>query len=340
MQSKLGTTVTRLIMDEQRKHHPEARGEFSLLMVELIVAIQQIASNVNKAGLLNILGAAGTSNIQDEEQQKLDVFADEAIIKAMEHTGRLCGMASEEQEEMIQIPVEFPKGKYILVFDPLDGSSNIDVNVSIGTIFGIYRRTSESGEDATAEDFRQPGSEQVAAGYAIYGSSTMLVLATKNGVNGFTLDPAVGEFILSHPHMTMPEQGRVYSINEGNSCWWDENTEKMVEYFKTEDKATKRPYSGRYIGSLVADFHRNLLYGGVFMYPADGKDKNKTGGKLRLLYEAAPLAFVAEIAGGAATDGKQRILDIVSEGLHDRLPLIIGNKSDVEMATNILQGKI
>jgi fructose-1,6-bisphosphatase I len=323
-------------MDEQ-KLHPKASGGFTGLLMELAVALKVISYEVNKAGLLNILGAAGSSNIQDEEQQKLDVFANNTIIRKMDHTGFLGGMASEENEKIIRIPEQYKKGHYLLVFDPLDGSSNIDANVSVGTIFGIYRKES-NGEDAVEEDFLQPGEKLVAAGYTIYGSSTMLVFSTGVGVNGFTLDPNVGEFILSHPNIVTPDKGRIYSVNEGNVPYWDEKTRKMVDHFKTVDKADKRPYTGRYIGSLVSDFHRNLLYGGVFMYPVDNKDpKNKTG-KLRLLYEANPLAFIAENAGGAATNGKDRILGLQPTGLHQRVPLIIGSSDDVAIATSILNG--
>lgn len=336
MPQKLGTTVTKLIMDEQHGY-PQATGEFSSMFMELTVALKLISYEVNKAGLLNILGCAESINIHEEDQQKLDVYANDMIVNAMEYTGHLCGMASEEIEEIIEIPDEYQLGRYVLVFDPLDGSSNIDANVSIGSIFGIYKKISNSSK-AELKDFLQPGNRLVAAGYAIYGSSTMLVITTGHSVNGFTLDPNVGEFILSHPDITTPSKGKIYSVNEGNYPYWDEKTRNMVEYFKEKDKETGRPYSGRYIGSLVADFHRNLLYGGIFMYPADLKNPKKPEGKLRLLYEANPLAYVAEKAGGAATDGKNRILDIQPEKLHQRVPLIIGSKVDVELATSMLSG--
>jgi len=333
---RLGTTVTKQIADEQRRH-PSASGDFSQMLSELTVAIKVISSEVNKAGLMDILGKAGNKNVQDEEQEKLDVFANTTIVHKMDHTGFLCGMASEEEEGYIKIPDKHPQGgKYVLVFDPLDGSSNIDANVSIGTIFGIYKKVSNGGKCAR-EDFLQPGKNLVAAGYTIYGSSTMFVYSTGHGVHGFTLDPSVGEFILSNPDIKTPAKGKIYSVNEGNYHYWDDKTKEMVNWFKEKDKPTGRPYTSRYIGSLVADFHRNLLYGGVFMYPIDYKDPDRPEGKLRLLYEAAPLAFIAENAGGAATDGKRNITDIVPEELHQRVPLIIGSKEDVETATSILQ---
>ncbi|GMT42680.1 MAG: fructose-1,6-bisphosphatase class 1 [bacterium] len=337
MPSKLGTTVTKQIMEEQRRH-PYATGDFSSMLYELVVALKVISSEVNKAGLMGVLGRAGARNIQDEEQMKLDIFSNIVIVQKMDHTGYLCGMASEEMEDILEIPDKHPQGgKYVLIFDPLDGSSNIDANVSIGTIFGIYRKVSNAPKCAI-EDFLQPGHKLVAAGYAIYGSSTMLVYSTGRLVCGFTLDPSVGEFILSHPEIVTPKQGKIYSVNEGNMSYWDKKTTAMVNYFKENDKSTGRPYSSRYIGSLVADFHRNLLYGGLFMYPAYSKDPSKPAeGKLRLLYEAAPLAFIAEAAGGAATDGRQRILDIVPDKLHQRVPLYLGSKDDVETATRLLQ---
>jgi len=335
---RLGTTVTKQIMTEQSLH-PGATGDFSQLLSELTVAMKVISAEVNKAGLMDILGKAGSVNIQDEEQQKLDVFANITIIHKMDHTGFLCGMASEEDEEIIEIPDKHPQGgKYVLLFDPLDGSSNIDANVSIGTIFAIYKKISDAKKCA-AEDFLQPGTEIIAAGYTIYGSSTMMVYSTGHGVHGFTLDPSVGEFILSHPDIKTPPKGKIYSVNEGNSPYWDDRTRDMVNWFKEKDKATGRPYSGRYIGSLVSDFHRNLLYGGIYMYPIDYKKPDNPQGKLRLLYEANPLAFIAENAGGAATDGKTRILDLKPESLHQRVPLIIGSKREVDLVEDFLMGR-
>ncbi len=333
MGTRLGTTITKKLMEEQRQF-PKSTGDFSGMLYELVIGLKVIAYEVNKAGLMNILGHAGSTNVQGEVQQKLDIFANTTLIHKMDHTGYLCGMASEEEEDIIQIADKHPQGgKYVLLFDPLDGSSNIDVNVSIGTIFAIYRKTSNHPK-CTLEDFLQPGKNLLAAGYAVYGSSTMFVYSTGLGIHGFTLDPGVGEFILSHPDMRTPEKGKIYSINEGNSINWDERTKKMVDHFKANDESTGRPYSSRYIGSLVADFHRNLLNGGIFMYPPD---KRSPKGKLRLMYEAIPLAFLAEQAGGAAIDDKgRRILDIVPDELHQRTPLYIGSKQDVETVKEFL----
>ena len=253
----------------------------------------------------------------------------------MDHCGHLCVMASEESDGLMHIPDKYPAGKYVLVYDPLDGSSNIDANVSIGSIFGIYRRVSPSGH-GTMEDCLQPGFKQVAAAYVIYGSSTIFVYCTGEGVHGFTLDPSVGEFLLSHEDMRIPRRGKTYSVNEGNSSKWDEGMKGYLSYLKMDDKPTARPYSLRYVGSLVADFHRNLLHGGIFMYP---RDRSHPEGKLRLLYESSPLAFIMEHAGGKASDGQRRILDIVPSSLHQKTPLFIGSEEDVKEAEDFLQGK-
>lgn len=318
-----GTTLTRFIVEEERRH-PEATGEFTGLLGELTVAGKIIARDVNKAGLAEIMGITGRRNIHGEEVQKLDEFANETIIRGTDHTGHLAGMASEEMEDYFPIPDKHVQGNYILVFDPVDGSSNIDVNVSIGTIFSIFRKKSTSG--VNLDDFLRPGSEQLCAGYILYGSSTVLVYTTGNGVHGFTLDPTLGEFLLSHENITFPPKSSYYSVNEGNTQRWDGKVQRFVEELRTP---TGLGYSGRYIGSLVADFHRNLLKGGIYLYPADSREKN---GKLRLLYEAAPLAFIAEQAGGKASDGARRIMDIKPEDLHQRTPLYIGNAADVDRA--------
>jgi fructose-1,6-bisphosphatase I len=308
-----------------------ASGRFTRLLTELILSAKIIDREVSKAGLLDVLGVTGEVNIQGEIVQKLDDFANRVIIRRMERAGVLCAMVSEENADFIEIPRQYPVGDYILIFDPLDGSANIDANVSIGTIFSIYRRSSDQ-QTVSVGDLLQKGSMQVAAGYIIYGSSTMMVYTAGSGVHGFTLDPSVGEFLLSHPDIKIPERGRIYSVNEGYSSYWDEPTRNIVNYFKASDSATGRPYSTRYIGSLVSDFHRNLIYGGIFMYPADSRDPRKPSGKLRLMCEAAPMAMIAEQAGGLATDGKQRILDIEPQELHQRVPLFIGSKNDVEVA--------
>lgn len=327
-------TIERHITDTQRKF-PHATGEFSALLNDLAFAAKIIGREVNKAGLVDVLGFTGATNVHGEEVRKLDEYADEVMFRALDHTGRLCVMASEEREDIIPIPKKFKCGNYVLLYDPLDGSSNIDANVSIGTIFSIYRKISD-GEYGTLEDCLQPGSDQIAAGYIIYGSSTMLVFTTGNGVCGFTYDPSVGEFLLSHENIQIPKRGKIYSVNEGNSARWNEGIKKYVEHLKQVDEETNRPYSSRYIGSLVADFHRNLLYGGIFLYPADKKSPH---GKLRLVYEANPLAFIVHRAGGYASNGGQRILDIKPESIHQRTPLIIGSLEDVKDAEAFIQGK-
>ncbi|UTF51736.1 class 1 fructose-bisphosphatase [Desulfomicrobium sp. ZS1] len=323
------TVVEHLLL--RQKERPMASGRFTRLLTELILSAKIIDREVSKAGLLDVLGATGEVNVQGEVVQKLDDFANQVIIRRMERAGVLCAMVSEENADFIGIPRQYPVGDYILIFDPLDGSANIDANVSIGTIFSIYRRTTFDQQAVSVGDLLQKGSMQVAAGYIIYGSSTMMVYTAGNGVHGFTLDPSVGEFLLSHPDIKIPERGRIYSVNEGYFSYWDEPTRNIVNYFKSNDSATGRPYSSRYIGSLVSDFHRNLIYGGIFMYPADSRDLRKPSGKLRLMCEAAPMAMIAEQAGGLATDGKQRILDIEPQELHQRVPLFIGSKSDVEV---------
>jgi fructose-1,6-bisphosphatase I len=315
------TTLQRHLT-EQQQLHPAASGQFSSLLWEFVLAVKMIAREVRRAGLIDILGAAGTENVHGEKVQKLDTYAQERLEIGMARTGQLCCMGSEERPEIIPIPREYPRGKYVFLFDPLDGSSNIDVNISIGTIFSIHRRVTP-GEDGTLEDCLQPGFKQISAGYVLYGSSVMLVYTTGKGVHGFTLDPTVGEFLLSHPNIRMPQKGKSYSINEGNTASWDAGTTKFVSWCKDRDPETSRPYSLRYVGTLVADFHRTLLNGGIFMYPASPRPK------LRMLYEAAPLAMVAEQAGGRATTGTQRILDIVPTELHQKVPFVVGSVDDV-----------
>lgn len=326
------TNLSKFLMEEQRKF-PGASGDFTSIIQQIAFASKIISRAVNKAGITNIIGRADSQNVHGEDQQKLDVFSNEKMISALDHIGKVCAMGSEEVDEIIRIPEKYPKGKYLVVFDPLDGSSNIDVNISIGTIFGIYKKQIEC-TDACEKDFMQPGRNLVAGGYIIYGSSTMLVYSTGNGVNGFTLDPSIGEYVLSHPNIKIPNEGKILSINEINYFNWDERIRKYVDYIK---KYEERVYTGRYIGSLVADFHRNLLKGGVFLYTGDTKNPK---GKLRLLYEAAPMAYIVEQAGGLATDGEQDILDIVPEKLHQKTPLIIGSKWDVETYLKFMRGEM
>lgn len=323
------TVVEHLLLSQ--KERPMASGRFTRLLTELILSAKIIDREVSKAGLLDVLGATGEVNVQGEIVQKLDDFANQVIIRRMERAGVLCAMVSEENADFIEIPRQFPVGDYILIFDPLDGSANIDANVSIGTIFSIYRRTSYTQQAVTLDEILQKGAMQVAAGYMIYGSSTMMVYTAGNGVHGFTLDPSVGEFLLSHPNIQIPEQGRIYSVNEGYWSYWDEPTRRIVNHFKSDENALGRPYSLRYIGSLVSDFHRNLIYGGIFMYPADHRDPRKPKGKLRLMCEANPMAMIIEQAGGMAVDGTRRILDLEPEELHQRVPLFVGSKKDVEV---------
>lgn len=322
------TTLGQFIIERQADF-PYAKGELSRLLRDIGIASKIVNREVNKAGLVDILGEIGTANVQGEAQKKLDVFANEQFISALSSGGECCAVASEENEELIPISSDVSKNaKYVVCIDPLDGSSNIDVNVSIGTIFSIYRRTSLTG-NITEEDFMQKGTEQVAAGYVIFGSSTMLVYTTGRGVNGFTLDPSIGEFCLSHPDMKIPQGGTIYSINEGNYVHFPEGVKQYIKYCQTEDASTKRPFSSRYIGSLVADFHRNLLKGGIYIYPATAKSPK---GKLRLLYECNPLAWIVEQAGGKASDGYNRILELQPTSLHQRTPFFIGSKEMVSMA--------
>ncbi|MFC1867232.1 class 1 fructose-bisphosphatase [Thermodesulfobacteriota bacterium] len=338
MTGRAGITITQHLLKEQREN-PEATGSFTHLLYELIVAAKVISREVNKAGLVDILGTTGEINVQEEQVQKLDVFANRIIVERMQHIGQLCCMGSEEIADLIDIPSRFPKGNYILLFDPLDGSSNIDVNVSIGTIFGIYRKEGDETDiNFLLNEVLQPGKNQVAAGYFIYGSSTIMVYTTGNGVHGFTLYPSIGEFLLSHENIRTPEQGKIYSVNESNCQYWDDKTKALIDYFKAKDKETGRPYTARYVGSLVADFHRNLLKGGVFMYPADLKDPKKPTGKLRLMVEANPLAMVVQQAGGYASNGHGPILEMLPNELHQRVPLYIGSKKDVELAEEFISG--
>jgi fructose-1,6-bisphosphatase I len=322
-------------IEEGERHHPGATGAFSRLLHGLSLAAKLVWREVTKAGLVNILGATDRTNISGDVVKKLDEFADRTIYKAMDHVGHLCVMASEENEDLLHIPEQYPHGKYVLVYDPLDGSGNIDANVTIGSIFSIHKRITASG-NGTLQDVLQPGCKQAAAGYVLYGSSMMFVYSTGQGVHGFTLDPTVGEFLCSHENIRIPQRGHIYSVNEGNFDRWEPGMQRYLQYLKQEDESTGRPYSARYIGSLVADVHRTLLYGGIYCYPGDRKNPN---GKLRLMYENNPLAYIVEQAGGAASDGKQRILDIKPESLHQRMPFFVGSVEDVKLAGEFLSGK-
>ena len=324
-------TIERFIIEQERLH-PEATGELSGILYDLALAAKMIANKVRRAGLADIIGATNDANIQGEIQQKLDVFANETIIKAVDHGGRLCAMASEEVEGIIPIPENFKCGKYCLLFDPLDGSSNIDVNVPVGTVFSIVQKITR-GRHGELEDLLQPGRRQVAAGYVIYGSSTMLVYTTGQGVHGFTLDPSIGEFLLSHRDIRIPESGRYLSVNDSYEQLWDDQVKTLMRCYRGLE-GDHPALSVRYVGSLVADFHRNLLGGGVFAYPASSRSPR---GKLRLLYEANPLSFVVEQAGGAASDGSRRVMDIDPSDLHQRTPLYIGSRNEVELANEVLR---
>ncbi len=323
-------TIERFII-EQERNFPEATGELSGILYDMALAGKMIANKVRSAGLADILGATTDTNVQGEVQQKLDIIANEIVVKAFDHGGRLCAMASEEEPDIIQIPEGFRTGKYVLLFDPLDGSSNIDVNVPVGTIFSVFRKVTR-GSRGEMEDMLQPGRRQVAAGYVIYGSSTMLVYTTGQGAHGFTLDPSIGEFLLSHPNIRIPDKARYLSVNDAYEQAWPEATRALMRRYRGLD-GERDALNVRYVGSLVADFHRNLLGGGVFCYPSNVKSPR---GKLRLLYEANPLAFIAEQAGGLASDGSRRILDVEPYELHQRTPLYIGSKAEVETVAEFL----
>lgn len=320
---------------EGEKEHPEATGELSTILLQLGLAAKLISLEVNKAGLAEILGFTGDENVHGEKVKKLDIYAHEMLIKAMDHGGHFCVMASEEEEDIIHLPPHQKIGKYVLLFDPLDGSSNIDANISIGTIFSIYKRISPGNGPGTIEDCLQPGYKQIVAGYIVYGSSTMLVYTAGHGhgVHGFTLDPAFGEFLLSHDNIKIPKHGRIYSLNEGNYFSWPKGLKNYIKYLQA-NLFEGKPYQARYVGSMVADVHRTLLYGGIFIYPGD---KRNLKGKLRLMYECNPMAFIMEEAGGRATDGKIRILELEPEALHERTPIFIGSEEDVLLVEKYLR---
>lgn len=326
-----GTTLDRFIF-ETTNAMPQATGQFATLLRQISLASRLVSARVNRAGLSGIIGETGETNIQGEFVQKLDIYANETFKRALEHPGVCCAIVSEEDDEPFLIPERFRSGRYVVCIDPLDGSSNIDVNATIGTIFGVFRRKSPEETPATIKDILQSGREMIAAGYVIYGSGTVLVLSTGEGVHGFTLDPVVGEFFLSHPNIRLKPSAKLYSLNESYAASWDPRLREYIENLKNN----KTGWNSRYIGSLVADFHRNLLKGGIFMYPGT---KSKPKGKLRLLYEGFPMAFLAESAGGAATDGTAPILDRMPNDFHERTPLFVGNAENVEEVTTVLLGK-
>lgn len=330
---QLVTTLGQFIIEKQNDF-PYAKGELSRLLRDIGIAAKIVNREVNKAGLVNILGDAGSTNIQGENQKKLDVYANEQFIAALSSGGECCIVASEENDELVRIDSAVSKNaKYIVAIDPLDGSSNIDVNVAVGTIFSIYRRVTKEGP-AQLSDVLQAGTEQVAAGYIVYGSSTMLVYTTGKGVNGFTLDPSIGEFCLSHPNLKIPSSGTIYSINEGNYVHFPDGVKKYIKYCQVEDLATKRPYTSRYIGSMVADVHRSIIKGGIFIYPTTSSAPT---GKLRLVYECNPMAFIIEQAGGKATNGFQRILELPVKDLHQRSAIFIGSADMVSQAESFMK---
>jgi fructose-1,6-bisphosphatase I len=335
----IGVTVFDHILTSQQLN-PQATGSFTRLLLAVVVAAKVVQRDVAKAGLVDVLGRAGKVNIQGEEVQKLDQLANETLKRLLFSSGEVCALISEEEGDVLETPRHLKRGHYLVHFDPLDGSSNIDANVSIGTIFAIYRRQSSPERDVILADALQPGINQVAAGYIIYGSSCMLVYATESGVNGFTLDPSVGEFILSHPEIRVPQKGHIYSINEANYAHWDSNTQAYINWLKDPGQGHVKPYTSRYIGSLVSDFHRNLLYGGIFLYPSDTRDPLKPKGKLRLMCEANPMSYIIERAGGLATTGQERVLEVKPKNIHQRVPLIIGSPDDVTIYQNFLSARV
>ena len=331
--TKHNKTLGEFIINKQSEFKYSS-GELTRLINSIRLAGKIVNHEVNKAGLVDILGTAGEENIQGEDQQKLDVYANEVFIKNLVNREIVCGIASEEEDDFISIQGNNNKNenKYVVLMDPLDGSSNIDVNVSVGTIFSIYRRITPVGTPVTIEDFLQPGKNQVAAGYIVYGTSTMIVYSTGHGVNGFTLNPAIGTYYLSHPNMQFPDKGYIYSVNEGNYVHFPKGVKEYIQYCQEEEE--DRPYTSRYIGSLVSDFHRNMIKGGIYFYPSTSKSPN---GKLRLLYECNPMAFLAERAGGKASDGFNRILDIKPSELHQRVPFFCGNKDMVDKLESFMK---
>jgi fructose-1,6-bisphosphatase I len=332
----MSKSVIQFIIEEQRAI-PGATGDFTGLLSDIVSACKQIAHQVNKGALIGVLGGAGSENIQGEAQKKLDVITNDIMINSLSWSGHLAGMASEEMDDMYPIPAQFPRGKYLITFDPLDGSSNIDVNISVGTIFSILR-CPEGVTNPTAADFLQPGTKQVCAGYALYGPNTMLVLTSGHGVNGFTLDRDVGEFYLTHPNMTIPADTAEFAINMSNQRYWEKPVQRYVEEcVKGKDGGREKNFNMRWVASMVAEVHRILTRGGIFMYPFDTKDPTKPG-KLRLMYEANPMSFIVEQAGGASSTGRERIMEVKPTGLHQRVPVILGSKNEVERVVSYHKG--
>ncbi|MBA3870200.1 MAG: class 1 fructose-bisphosphatase [Anaerolineae bacterium] len=328
-------TIERHIL-EQQKQFPNATGSFTRLLYDIALSAKIIARETTRAGLVGILGASDDHNVYGEQQQKLDIFADQTIFKMNDHSGQLCAMASEEHEDIMHIPPYYDNGKYVLLYDPLDGSSNIDVNVSVGTIFAVHRKISR-GQQGTLEDLLQPGRRLAASGYVTYGSSTMMVYSTGQGVHGFTLDPSVGEFLLSHENIRVPDKTTYYSANQGNEKYWTPGMRRFTKWLQGIEGEGRKPLGHRYIGSLVADFHRNMLRGGIFFYPGDLQEPEKPFGKMRLMFEAQAIAFLAEQAGGYGSDGLGNLLDIQPHSLHQRVPLIVGNRDLVEKAEQYIR---
>ncbi len=333
----MSKSVIQFIIEEQRAI-PGATGDFTGLLSDVVSACKQIAHQVNKGALIGVLGGAGSENIQGEAQKKLDVITNDIMLDSLSWSGHLAGMASEEMDDMYPIPAQFPRGKYLITFDPLDGSSNIDVNISVGTIFSILR-CPEGVTNPTAADFLQPGTKQVCAGYALYGPNTMLVLTSGHGVNGFTLDRDVGEFYLTHPNMTIPADTAEFAINMSNQRYWEKPVQQYVEEcVKGKDGGREKNFNMRWVASMVAEVHRILTRGGIFMYPFDTKDPTKPG-KLRLMYEANPMSFIVEQAGGMSSTGRERIMELKPTGLHQRVPVILGSKNEVERVVGYHKGK-
>jgi len=331
----IGMTLTQYILEGQRVH-PEATGRFTAILNQIALAAKVISREVNMAGLVDILGLTGETNVQGEQVRKLDRYAHDVFVTALGRLGQFCVMVSEEADEPILVPPQYGRGRYTIVFDPLDGSSNIDANITVGSIFAIHHKRSP-GETCSLDDLLQPGRDIEAARYVMYGSSTLMVLSTGHGVCGFTLDPTVGEFLVSHPDIRIPERGTIYSTNEGNYCYWSPEVRAYIDHLKKPDAIAGHPYSARYAGSMVGDVHRTLLYGGIFLYPADTKDPRRPEGKLRLLYECAPMAFIAEQAGGSATTGRMPVLDVRPEDIHQRCPFFVGSPDDVEELLSFLR---